>query len=157
MTQADTSKKHELGNTISRSWFFTWNNYNDLDIKFLLTQLHSAFSYIFQEEISSTGTEHLQGVIRWKNAIRFSTLKKWNKSIHWERCRSFKHAVNYCNKEETRNGKIFSKNVAQYLTDTKSSRLKQTEFLAFLKIQKLKMLKSLIDEFTVEEIASVLH
>ena len=51
------------GNTIRfRRWCFTWNNYTDDDIKYLVTKLKGSKRYVFQEEICpTTGTPHLPG------------------------------------------------------------------------------------------------
>lgn len=73
----------------------------------MLTQTFSKDQYLFQEEIGKTGNEHLQGVIMMKNARSFSGMKKlcgW----HIEKMRSKKHAIDYCSKEETRNGKVYT-------------------------------------------------
>lgn len=94
----------------SNHWTFTLNNYSEIEIE----QLEQAFrvlckKYVFQEETGEEGTPHLQGYIHLEKKSRMSALKKINERIHWEKCRSPKHAIAYCQKEDTRTGKIYSK------------------------------------------------
>jgi len=121
MTQSDT-QKIQLGNTNNelnnedkinnrghRAICFTWNNYNDTDdINILIEWLtEKKAKYVFQEETGANGTKHLQGYFETKNAIRFDTLKKFNKNIHWEKCRDKKKSIAYCQKSESRTGKVY--------------------------------------------------
>lgn len=92
------------------NWCFTWNNYVKSDV----TKLTSTFEkigsrkYCFQEEKGKNGTQHLQGVVGFKNAISFWTLKKISDEIHWEKCISLPKAIIYCSKGDTRNGEIYT-------------------------------------------------
>lgn len=89
---------------MSRLWFFTYNNYTEEHIK-KITQLHR---YIFQEEKGESGTPHLQGYIEMKNACRMSALKKkTGDGIHLELPRNIYACQNYCQKLNSRNGKIY--------------------------------------------------
>ena len=96
------------GNTRNRSraWCFTFNNYSDDDIVGL-TQLWQDERYVFQEETGEEGTSHLQGVVYYKNAVSFNSMKSISRSVHWERCRDVLKSVAYCSKEETRTGRIY--------------------------------------------------
>lgn len=93
-----------------RMMCFTLNNYTQDDI----TSLTSYFKglkdllYVFQEETGENGTPHLQGCFKSKHQIKFSVLKNINEKIHWEQCRSWNHSVDYCSKEDTRTGKIYT-------------------------------------------------
>lgn len=93
-----------------RSMFFTLNNYDDNDIKAIKAyfQGRKNILYVFQEETGENGTPHLQGCFKSKSSIKFSTLKNLNNRIHWERCRSWIQAVDYCSKEDTRSGEIYT-------------------------------------------------
>ncbi len=109
--ESDTSDTvlHQVCNTRKRTWCFTYNNYNVEDI----TMLNEYFNnqkcdYIFQEELSASGTPHLQGAVKFVNAKKFSTLKKNFEKIRWSMCRSWGASVTYCQKGETRNGDIFT-------------------------------------------------
>ena len=108
VTQVDTAS----GNTRNRSrgWCFTLNNYEESDID-LLTQLWDDVRYVFQEETGEEGTPHLQGVVYFENARSFESMKQIDTRIHWERCRSLKKSIDYCNKSETRTGRVFSKGI----------------------------------------------
>lgn len=101
----------EVGNTktsarISTSlyWVFTLNNHTKEEFDMLSKEicLH-CLDYRVQEEQGEAGTLHLQGFIHCKKRLRpmetFSC-----KRIHWEKCRSPKHAREYCSKEESATG-----------------------------------------------------
>lgn len=106
----NTNKKCRGGPRIrARSWCFTWNNYTMEDV----THLTKVFNYleikkyIFQEELSESGTEHLQGCVNFNNAVSFNTVVGINDKIHWEKCKNIKASIKYCSKEDTRNGKMW--------------------------------------------------
>ncbi len=87
-----------------RHWFLTWNNYEASSIQ-ILTNL-GAKAYAFQEEKSSTGTKHLQGVFTFEHARLWSSLdRKCGSKAYWERCKNVAAARNYCQKERSRNGR----------------------------------------------------
>ncbi len=92
----------------SRSFFATFNNYTEEDIADLLNL--GAVAYAFQEEISSTGTKHIQGVFTFRNPVKWSTLNnKTHKHCWWEACRNLAAARLYCQKKDTRNGRQWTK------------------------------------------------
>lgn len=106
-----------VGNTkrppCSKIWCFTYNNYKTdlINYNLCLQSLCELFNkhgeYTFQEETGANGTEHLQGVIKFSKKVRpMETIAI--KTIHWEKCRSYEHSVNYCGKVETRTGSKFS-------------------------------------------------
>lgn len=109
MAQKEQKKQDDdFGNTSKRNrhrnWFLTLNNYSQKDIDEILLESYSKLS--MQEEKGKQGTAHLQGVIVFKNPKDFQALKKiCGGRIHWEKCRSVKHAKKYCQKTETRFGK----------------------------------------------------
>lgn len=92
-----------------RSLFFTYNNPKKGEKGELLDWLNGRknMSYIFQEETGENGTPHLQGVFKSSSSIKFSTLKSKFPKIHWEKTKSWKDAIKYCSKEETRTGEIY--------------------------------------------------
>ncbi len=63
---------------------------------------------MIQEETGSEGTLHLQGVMSFKNAVKWSTLRGKAK-IYWKKCRNVMAAKNYCSKLESRSGKQWVK------------------------------------------------
>lgn len=95
----------------ARCWCFTLNNHTITDpvsmSRGFLDQLKS-LEFIFQEEMGKNGTPHLQGCIKFKNQMSFSTLKKFDARIHWEICRNWDASKIYCSKEATRIGEIYS-------------------------------------------------
>lgn len=101
----------------SKHYCFTLNNYKESDINDIIGSICSdgtAYGtnpkYIFQEETGEDGTPHLQGYINFDRKVRPIGLFKWEnaKRIHWEKCRSPKHAINYCRKKESRTGNVYT-------------------------------------------------
>lgn len=100
-----------LGNTRTKvsskrghNWCFTWNNYHlcesesELFREWVNTNCEKA--NIGMEVGEETGTPHLQGFIKCKKNILFSTLKKVNKNISWRQCKgSEQQNFNYTNKD----------------------------------------------------------
>ncbi len=106
---ADTKKTQgsngNTNNIRARNWCFTLNNYTKEDIKSLQSD---SYQYLFQEEKGENGTQHLQGVIFFKNARSFGCMKKLHNKAHWEVCINKPASIRYCSKEDTRNGDIYS-------------------------------------------------
>lgn len=107
LTQADTeSPRNGNKSRRLRTWCFTWNNYTLDDIDTLTHRLRDV-EYIFQEETGEKGTPHLQGYIKFKNARYKSALIKEFKGCYFEECRNEEALQKYCQKDETRTGKIY--------------------------------------------------
>lgn len=86
------------------NWFFTWNNYPDNFLETLETLFKKICKrYIFQKEMGSNGTPHIQGTICLKKAMRWEEFKL-PKEIHWEKTLHVESAFAYCSKTETRVG-----------------------------------------------------
>lgn len=95
-----------LGNrSKSRNWCFTLNNYTEEEVKNLCD---NKYQYIFQEETGAEGTPHLQGLICLTNPQALSYMKRINGRAHWEITRNKIASIQYCSKEETRTGKIYT-------------------------------------------------
>lgn len=90
-TQARNTKK-------VRAWCFTWNNYTSDDVKYLQKELEKS-KFLFGEEIGTSGTPHLQGVVRFTNAMHFDTVRKLFKENHVEPCKKWIASLNYCSKD----------------------------------------------------------
>lgn len=67
--------------------------------------------YAFQEETGANGTPHLQGCIRFEHQKTFTAMKELMPTAHIEKCKNWKQAVLYCQKEDTRTGKCYTKGV----------------------------------------------
>lgn len=108
-TQRQAEGNTKLQPKSFRSLFFTYNNYSEAEKADILLWLKSRknMSYIFQEETGENGTPHLQGVFKSGSSINFDTLKKKFPKVHWEVTKTWKDAVAYCSKEETRTGLIY--------------------------------------------------
>lgn len=89
----------------SRNWCFTLNNYMESDIKNICD---SKYDYIFQEETGENGTPHLQGLLCFKNPTDNTTVKKLIPRAHIEPAKNKMASINYCSKEESRTGKLYS-------------------------------------------------
>jgi len=89
----------------SRAWCFTLNNYMEAEV---LKLQSDKYQYVFQEETGENGTPHLQGVIRFKEPVRFTAVKKLNGRAHWEKCKNWNASLKYCSKVETRSGNVYS-------------------------------------------------
>lgn len=113
MTNIENSSKivpEKIGNTNQSSpakhYCFTLNNYTEDDITSILECFSSkVLSYVFQEETGTNGTKHLQGYVEFKDKCR--PLNLINKRIHWEKTRNIKASIDYCQKEDTRSGRIW--------------------------------------------------
>lgn len=107
----------------ARSWMITWNNppedaldkIRTLDPRYLTGQ----------KEVGANGTPHLQIYVEFNDPMRFSKLKKLDKSIHWEQRKgSQAEAIAYCTKPETRAEEPFEsgcKSAQGSRTDIKSA------------------------------------
>ena len=65
--------------------------------------------YAFQEETGKNGTPHLQGIISLHKRARWPEFGL-SSSIHWEVARDVKYSYNYCTKQATRTGEVYTKN-----------------------------------------------
>ncbi len=101
-------KKKKGKGARSRHWFLTFNNATDADIDILLAL--GATSYVMQEEMSSTGTPHLQGVFSFRNQKFWQELNnKTDARAYWAPALNIAACRNYCRKERTRVGRQWSK------------------------------------------------
>lgn len=87
-----------------RNWAFTLNNYKEVDINRLTS---FGGEYVFQEETGENGTPHLQGLLIYKNAVSFNSVKKLIPRAHIEKCKNKNASIRYCSKEDTRTGNIY--------------------------------------------------
>lgn len=93
----------------SRGWAFTWNNFQDDDTMTHQKLQNVGDKIIFQEEISKSGTPHLQGYVYWKNPKSLKAARTAVKGkIHLEAARNDIAAAKYCEKldDTTVNGGI---------------------------------------------------
>lgn len=97
---ADTYDNMSGGNTRARHYFIVINNFSEIDENNVKKE---SWKYTYQiEKGDNTGTLHLSGVISFKNARYFKSLKKLWPTAHLEKCKSLKAAINYNCKLETR-------------------------------------------------------
>lgn len=116
--RSDTDVSEDFGNTknprkrtsASKNWSFTLNNYTEENIEALLSWFQgSRHIYIFQEETGKDKkTKHLQGTVCFTSKCRPTENNKNIKEIHWEKTRSVKHSILYCQKQETKSGRLWT-------------------------------------------------
>lgn len=81
----------EEGNTSppryrGKKYVFTLNNYSKGEMDSLDTVLNKiSIGYIYGEEVGECGTPHLQGYVEFKSRMDWTSLKKINPRIHWEK------------------------------------------------------------------------
>lgn len=105
-------KKSGNTNRISpaKHWCFTFNNYDLCIVEEMVLKFQEITdAFCMQEERGKEGTPHIQGIISLKKKARPLELG-FDKSIHWEVARKVKESYEYCCKEDTRNGKIWTYN-----------------------------------------------
>jgi len=79
---------------------FTLNNYSSVDVPRHVFE--NPKYLIWQAERGANNTPHLQGYVLFNAPKRFSTVKKFLPSAHWEpRNGTHEQARDYCSKEET--------------------------------------------------------
>ncbi|QXP08565.1 MAG: replication associated protein [Arizlama virus] len=82
----------------SRNWCFTLNNYTDDEFKSLIEWSVPTW-IVIGKEVGSNGTPHLQGYVRFSNAVRLKSLKAFNNRVHWGVARMGpEFNFNYCTK-----------------------------------------------------------
>lgn len=97
-----TVEQHSLASPKSRKWVFTWNN----PTTFPDWEEFDGLVYgVYQRERGSEGTEHFQGFLYFRNAIRRTTLARLLPSAYIKP--GLPHvkpedAAAYCKKEDTR-------------------------------------------------------
>ena len=101
--------EHTAGNTGNRSarargWAFTYNNYTEEAVTHLAHHFRVVDDarYVFQEELSSTGTPHLQGYVLFPNARTLGGLKRIDGKIHWAINIDKLASIEYCSRPAKR-------------------------------------------------------
>lgn len=84
----------------SRCWTLTVNNPTNAIKAQVDSLVSTSEKWILGNEVGDSGTPHIQGYIRFKNQIRFSTLKKKVPTAHWEKAKGTPDQnFRYCSKE----------------------------------------------------------
>lgn len=87
------------GNTRHRTWFLTINNPTEEEEN---TIKSDNCEYIYQIEKGTNNTEHIQAILGYKNACKFSRMKSMYPRAHIQVVRNDMAAKLYCCKEKTR-------------------------------------------------------
>lgn len=84
---------------MSRRWCFTINNWTDEEYEAMFEW--PAVDYMVAgKEVGESGTNHIQGFVRFTVNMRLSAVKKLNARAHWEITRgTTRQAADYCKKE----------------------------------------------------------
>lgn len=91
-----------LSRSRHRNICFTLHNWTKEELTQLLEYFDkNSYEYIIGEELGKSGeTPHLQGAVKFNNAIKFSTLKNLINRIHIENMKSsMSKNIEYCSKE----------------------------------------------------------
>lgn len=101
--KSNSNNSEDGGNTITPSRFrkacFTLNNYT-VDEYNSITLGFEGSKYIIGKEVGDQGTPHLQGYVEFGKQVYFTTMKKWNERIHWERTKGTREQnITYCSKD----------------------------------------------------------
>lgn len=141
-----------------RNWFFTVNNPRTRED----FQFPDSIKYaVWQLERGEEGTEHFHFMIRWANATKFSTAKKFVFELtgvqpHVGRVRNLDKARDYCMKEETRIDGPWEHGTWEEPKQGKRSDLdslgERMSELASQGLRKTKILKTIAKEFTSSNI-----
>lgn len=101
------ARPRNTNNMRGRLWAMTLNNYMETEIKSL--QELDDCQFIFQEEIGKENkVPHLQGFFKFKQPKTLTAMKKINRRAHWEIGLNEFALKQYCQKADTRNGKIYT-------------------------------------------------
>lgn len=104
LNSRNTKKKRIQG----FAYIFTLNNYTETDIIRITDPINSKkYNYIFQEEKGANETPHLQGYIKYHKKVSFNIVKKLIPRAHIEQAKNKYASMNYCRKDETREGKTY--------------------------------------------------
>lgn len=96
----------------SRHWFLTLNNYTDKDIETIKNCDSSKCSkYLFQEEIGSSGTKHLQGYFYFPEKVRPLSFFTFSNHPYWAKCKNVRASIDYCGKVDSRNGETYVRGI----------------------------------------------
>lgn len=102
------TRPHPVQESPRLHWCFTYNNYTELTVSSISSRLSDICKkYVFQEETGESGTPHLQGYVHLLKKQRFNTIIPEIKEIHWEHCNNIDASIEYCQKEDTRTGKVY--------------------------------------------------
>lgn len=145
----DTEAQGPNGNTSNkgiraRIWQWTLNNYSGEDEIHLkeFAEKNCVYS-VWQPEMSSTGTPHLQGMFEFKNPRYFTALKKEFPRMHLEVAKKPEALKKYCKKEETRIGDTVE------IGEIRELSAEDAGWLYILKqLEKKRALSSKIDAYT---------
>ncbi len=127
---------------------FTLNNYTETEIdqiNHIFLEILKANKFAFQEEICpKTETPHLQGCVFFPYKVAFSTMKKINSRIHYDRLDKPKRAISYCLKSKTRKpgGRQWTHgiNIEDYLDKPKVPLMSQNELYESMRLQMVESL-----------------
>jgi len=97
-----TQSHHNPNIQRSRGWCFTLNNWDGTSLGILQTRFEAGNPvYVcWGKETGESGTPHLQGYARFRDAIGLSGVRKLLETAHWEpRKGTEPQAIAYCEKD----------------------------------------------------------
>lgn len=117
-TQQNTAVEVIVDSTVkkNRAFCLTWNNPPDT-ADTLIPRVLEKGKWCFQRERGESGTEHIQGCVRFTNARTLKQVRDLFVKCHVEVCKDWKAAVKYCSKDETRIGETVSNCLPKRIRD----------------------------------------
>lgn len=82
-------------------WSITINNPSEEDRRLLKECPGWVKETVYQDEVGTEGTLHIQGMIKAKYTIKFNAIKQWLPRAHIEKARNAQALMNYVKKTET--------------------------------------------------------
>lgn len=131
-----------------RAWCFTYNNYKELPDEFceLLDDVGIVRYCVFQEEVSPSGTPHLQGYLELSTPRRRTYLSsRLPVQIHWEpRMGTRQQAIDYCKKHD----ETYIAGPYEYGTQDASGQGRRTDLAGAMELaRETRSLKAIADTY----------
>jgi len=83
----------------SRSWVFTWNNYDESVVERLREPCTSVKYLVAGKEVGDKGTPHLQGFVQFKNQLKMKAVSKFLPKAYLSISKDVFAAIEYCKKD----------------------------------------------------------
>lgn len=138
-------------NSRARGWCLTINNFSTEEVR--LVKSSPAQLCVFQSEVGTSGTRHLQCVLHYTNARAYNSLKKEFPRAHIEQCRNLTASTNYCSKADTWDGKIrYYRKGEKLILDIDNNQEGRTEETALARVPqpKVKIEDKLLKELNTD-------
>jgi len=83
----------------AKHWCFTFNNYTQDDIDFIVENADEFDYVVFGKEVGASGTPHLQGFVSFPNRVRMAYATEKIGGGHFSVARHISQSIAYCKKD----------------------------------------------------------